>query len=79
MSPSGCRGDLASPEQNSSRSVNRLHAASVKALAKPEFRKKLVEMGAEPAGTTPEQFAALIQKETASWAKLVKSTGVQLD
>ena len=59
--------------------VKRLHDASVKALAKPEFRKKLVEMGAEPAGTTPEQFAALIQKETASWAKLVKSTGVQLD
>jgi tripartite-type tricarboxylate transporter receptor subunit TctC len=59
--------------------VDRLHAASTKALAKPEFRKRLIELGAEPVGNTPAQFAAVIKTETASWAALVKSTGTKLD
>jgi tripartite-type tricarboxylate transporter receptor subunit TctC len=59
--------------------VDRLHAASVKALANPEFRKRLIELGAEPVGSTPAQFAAVIKAETASWAALVKSTGTKLD
>ncbi len=59
--------------------VERLHAACVKALAKPEFRSKLTALGAEPVGSTPAQFAATIKAETASWATLVKSTGTKLD
>jgi tripartite-type tricarboxylate transporter receptor subunit TctC len=59
--------------------VDRLHAAASKALAKPAFRKKLTELGAEPVGSTPAQFAAVIKSETASWAALVKSTGTKLD
>lgn len=59
--------------------VGRLNDACVKALARPGFRQRLLELGAEPVGSTPEQFAAVIRQETASWAVLVKSTGVQLD
>jgi tripartite-type tricarboxylate transporter receptor subunit TctC len=59
--------------------VERLHAAATKALAKPDFRKRLIELGAEPVGNTPAQFAAVIKNETASWAALVKSTGTKLD
>jgi tripartite-type tricarboxylate transporter receptor subunit TctC len=59
--------------------VNRLHDAAVKILAKPEFRKRLQDLGAEPLGSTPEQFAAVIKQETASWGKLVKSTGARVD
>lgn len=59
--------------------VERLHAAATKALAKPDFRKRLIDLGAEPVGNTPAQFAAVIKTETASWAALVKSTGTKLD
>lgn len=59
--------------------VERLHAAATKALAQPELRKRLIELGAEPIGNTPAQFAAVIKTETASWAALVKSTGTKLD
>jgi len=59
--------------------IARLHDASVKALAKPAIRKRLVELGAEPAGTTPEAFGTLIARETQSWAALVKSTGARVD
>ena len=59
--------------------VKRLHEASVKALAKPELRKKLVDLGADPVGSTPEQFGAQIKDETVTWAKLVKSTNARID
>jgi tripartite-type tricarboxylate transporter receptor subunit TctC len=59
--------------------IDKLHNAVTKILAKPEVRKRLVDIGAEPVGDTPEQFAASIKSETAWWAKLVKSTGTKLD
>ncbi|MCW5221879.1 tripartite tricarboxylate transporter substrate binding protein [Verminephrobacter aporrectodeae subsp. tuberculatae] len=59
--------------------VERLHAATTKALETPELRKRLIALGAEPVGNTPAQFAAVIEAETASWAALVKLTGAKLD
>ena len=59
--------------------VERLHAATTKALEKPELRQRLLALGAEPVGNTPAQFAELIKADTASWAALVKSTGTKLD
>lgn len=59
--------------------IGKLHGAMVKILAKPEMRQRLIDMGAEPVGNTPEQFSAQIKSETAWWAALVKSTGTKLD
>ncbi|MHA7681067.1 Bug family tripartite tricarboxylate transporter substrate binding protein [Cupriavidus sp. PET2-C1] len=59
--------------------IAKLHDATVKILGKPQIRKRLVDLGAEPVGNTPEQFAALIRSDTAWWAALVKSTGTTLD
>lgn len=58
--------------------VNRLHDAAVKALANPALKKRLIEMGAEPVGSTPAEFAAVIKADTAKWAALVKSTGTKI-
>jgi tripartite-type tricarboxylate transporter receptor subunit TctC len=35
--------------------------------------------GAEPAGGTPEEFAALIQRDLAKWGKVVKASGARVD
>ncbi|MGO4812737.1 Bug family tripartite tricarboxylate transporter substrate binding protein [Cupriavidus sp. 2MCAB6] len=59
--------------------IARLHDATAKILARPQMRKRLVDLGAEPVGNTPEQFAAQIRSDTAWWAALVKSTGTTLD
>lgn len=59
--------------------INKLHDVVVMALTKPDFRKRLVDLGADPVGNTPQEFAALIQSETVWWANLVKSTGTRLD
>ncbi len=48
-------------------------------LKSPEMKKRLDEIGAEPGGISPDQFAAFIKSEIAKWAKLVKQTGATVD
>ncbi|MEJ8854455.1 tripartite tricarboxylate transporter substrate binding protein [Variovorax robiniae] len=59
--------------------IDKLHAAVVKVLAMPDVQKRMIDLGAEPAGTTPEQFGQFIQAETRKWSALVKSTGAVLE
>jgi tripartite-type tricarboxylate transporter receptor subunit TctC len=59
--------------------IARLNAAAVKVLADPEVRSRMIAMGAEPVGDTPDHFAKTLRDESASWAKLVKSTGASLE
>ncbi|RPI43946.1 MAG: tripartite tricarboxylate transporter substrate binding protein [Betaproteobacteria bacterium] len=59
--------------------VARLHAETVKALAQPDTRDKLVAQGQEVIGSTPEQFVAVIHEETERWAKVVKAANVKVD
>jgi tripartite-type tricarboxylate transporter receptor subunit TctC len=44
----------------------------VKILNAPDMRERLTAQGAEPAPTTPEQFAAFIQSELPKYARIVK-------
>jgi len=50
--------------------VDRLHAATVKALQRPEVSKRLTTLGLDPVGSTPAQLAAHLKSEMARWAKL---------
>jgi tripartite-type tricarboxylate transporter receptor subunit TctC len=59
--------------------VARLNAEFNKALQSPELRKKLGDEGADAAGGTPEQFAALIRDEIPRWGKVVKESGARID
>jgi len=55
--------------------VLKLQSEVVRALKVPELRAKLVQQGADPVGSTPEEFAAYMRAETAKWAKVVKASG----
>jgi len=59
--------------------VDRLHAEFTRALAAPDVREKMLALGAEPVGSTPEQFAAYVKAEAAKYAKLVKTSGARVD
>ena len=45
-------------------------------LREPEVRQKMLLLGAEPSGDTPEQFAAFIKTDMAKWSKLMKERGI---
>ena len=59
--------------------VARLHEEFVKVLGQPEVRERIVADGAEPIGSTPEDFRQFMLADLAKWAKLVKQSGAKLD
>jgi tripartite-type tricarboxylate transporter receptor subunit TctC len=59
--------------------VDRLNAEVMKVLAEPEARQKLLSLGFEPAGGTPDQLAAFEKTERAKWGPLIKSAGLKGD
>jgi hypothetical protein len=46
-------------------------------LAYEEMKEKLASDGAEPEGSTPEAFAALIKSELAKWAKVARAANIE--
>lgn len=59
--------------------IQRLNAETVKALAQPELRERLTTQGAQIIASTPEQLNDHIRKQTALWAKVIKSAGIKLN
>jgi tripartite-type tricarboxylate transporter receptor subunit TctC len=57
--------------------IERLHDALNTLLADARVRSALTERGLEPAGSTPAEFAARVQMETAMWAKVVKASALE--
>jgi tripartite-type tricarboxylate transporter receptor subunit TctC len=57
--------------------VARLHGEIVRTLQSADVRDRLAGDGADPVGSTPEEFAAFLRAETAKWAQVVKSAGIQ--
>jgi len=59
--------------------VARLHRELAAMARKPEVVQRLVALGIDAEGTSPEEFAAQTRSEIAKWAKVVKLAGVKLD
>ena len=59
--------------------VRTLNAQINRILQAPEVRARLVGLGTEPTGGTPEQFAQTIKADTARWAKVVTDAGIRID
>ena len=47
------------------------------ALASDEVRQRLAVEGAEPQPGTPEDYAAIIDREVTMWTELVKAVGIK--
>ncbi|MBI4205636.1 MAG: tripartite tricarboxylate transporter substrate binding protein [Betaproteobacteria bacterium] len=57
--------------------ITRLHGEVVRTLQAADVRQRLVNDGADPVGSSPEEFAAFLRAETTKWAKVVKDIGIQ--
>ena len=49
------------------------------AIKTPAVHSKLVDFGIEPVGSTPQEYAELIQRESALWQKLIRDLKITLD
>ncbi len=59
--------------------VRKLHLETVKALALPDLRAKLADLGIEGIGNSPAEFAAIIKSEIPKWAKVIKDAGIKAE
>ena len=59
--------------------VKRVYQSLSKALAGPAIHERIVGIGAEPKGSTPEEFGAFLKSEYATWAKVVKEVGITVE
>jgi tripartite-type tricarboxylate transporter receptor subunit TctC len=59
--------------------LERLHAEFVKALAAPDVREKMTNLGAEPVGNSPEEFAAYIRAEGEKYTRVIRASGAKVD
>lgn len=65
------------PKQTPIAIVTRLNAELNKALFSPAVSERMAVMGSVPVGGTPEQFGEHVRRETAKWAKVIKSAGIK--
>jgi tripartite-type tricarboxylate transporter receptor subunit TctC len=59
--------------------VDKLNASINQAIASPAFLARFAQIGDEPAGGTPEDFAETIRRDSAKWAEVVKRSGAKID
>jgi tripartite-type tricarboxylate transporter receptor subunit TctC len=57
--------------------IEKLNAALVADLKKPETAKKFNTMGIVARWDTPDEFRTFIASETVKWGKIIRAAGIQ--
>jgi tripartite-type tricarboxylate transporter receptor subunit TctC len=69
---------ILAPAKTPQQTVARLNAEIVRILGMRDVRERLSSLGTDPAGGTPEEFRAFIESEIEKWARVVKSSGMEV-
>jgi tripartite-type tricarboxylate transporter receptor subunit TctC len=67
--PKGTPGDV----------VQRLASEVQRAIADPQVKEKLVQLGLDPVGSSPQEFEKFVQNQKSSWGALVKERNIKTD
>jgi tripartite-type tricarboxylate transporter receptor subunit TctC len=59
--------------------INKLATEITRIIRTPEMSQRLIDMGVDPMGGTPEEFGRLIRSETVRFGKAVKDSGAKAD
>src|SRR4051812_37049966 len=59
--------------------LDRLNAAVNRTIVDPTTKERLEQLGSEGGGGTPEEFGALIRKDSAKWAEVIRKSGAKID
>jgi len=57
--------------------IARLNSEVAKVLRTPETRQRLETLGAEPVGSSPEEFGRFFREDIARWGKIIKDKGIR--
>ncbi len=57
--------------------IERLNKELRAALASDDVRKRIINEGGEPEPTTPEEHAAVIDREETKWSAVIRSAGIE--
>jgi tripartite-type tricarboxylate transporter receptor subunit TctC len=57
--------------------IDRMQQDVRKALDEPAVKEKMAALAADSVGSTPEELAALLKKETESWGQLIREAGIK--
>ena len=69
---------VSAPKGTPAAIVERLHAATVKALNGP-MRAKQEATGAQIFGSTPAQYTQFVREETAKWTQVIRTANIKAD
>jgi tripartite-type tricarboxylate transporter receptor subunit TctC len=67
------------PAGTSREIIARLHADITTVLARPDIRERFTDQGAEVIAGSPAQLAAFVLRESALYAKIIRSSGIKVD
>jgi tripartite-type tricarboxylate transporter receptor subunit TctC len=68
---------LLAPSRTPKPVLAKLHGAVIAALNDPDIRRKLVQSGAVPAPTSPEEFGQLLKTEIDRWGRVVRANNIK--
>ena len=68
---------LSAPAATPKDIIRRLHAETAKIMRSADIEQRMKDAGLEVEASTPEQFSALIKKDLAGWADIVKKGGIK--
>jgi tripartite-type tricarboxylate transporter receptor subunit TctC len=72
-------GGVMAPAGTPASVVSSLHTQIVKVLGMPDVREKLVTMGVEVVGGTPEDFALYLKSEIDKWTAVIQAAEVKIE
>ncbi len=59
--------------------VNKIHTDVMTIVRRADFQDRLFRDGLDPIANTPEEFAAQLRADRATWGRVLKTTGAKLD
>jgi tripartite-type tricarboxylate transporter receptor subunit TctC len=57
--------------------IDKLHSDIVKVLNAPDVRERLVAVGSDPVGSTPEEFQRFVKQELARWGQVIRDNNIR--
>jgi tripartite-type tricarboxylate transporter receptor subunit TctC len=68
---------ILAPAGTPRRIVDRLYQALLRGASSPDVKDRLTAQGVEVVNQRPEEFAAVIKRELAQWAQVIKAAGIK--